>query len=49
LTKERAEADRMVHEGHERHKKSIEDTNRREAEGDELPEGINDVLEPYCR
>ena len=49
LTKERVEADRMVHEGHERHKQSIEDTNRREAEGDELPEGINDVLEPYCR
>jgi checkpoint serine/threonine-protein kinase len=49
LTKERSEADRMVHEGHERHKRMIEETNRREAEGDELPNGINDVLEPYCR
>jgi hypothetical protein len=39
----------MVHEGHERHKRLIDDANRREAEGDELPEGVNDVLEPYCR
>lgn len=49
LTKERSEADRMVHEGHERHKRLIEETNRREGEGDELPQGVNDVLEPYCR
>jgi checkpoint serine/threonine-protein kinase len=49
LTKDRTEADRMVHEGHERHKRLIEETKSREAEGDELPVGVNDVLDPYCR
>lgn len=49
LTKDKSEADKILREGHQRHKLLIEQVNQLETEGEELPEGVNDVLEPYSR
>lgn len=46
---EKAEAERVVHEGHERCRKMIEEAERRENDGEEMEEGIVDVLDPYCK
>ncbi len=46
---EKAEAERVVHEGHERCRKIIEEAERRENDGEEMEEGIVDVLDPYCK
>jgi checkpoint serine/threonine-protein kinase len=46
---EKQEAERVVNEGHERHRKAIAEAERRENEGEEMEEGIVDVLDPYCK
>ncbi|ORX40462.1 hypothetical protein BD324DRAFT_574984 [Kockovaella imperatae] len=44
-----SESDRIVQEGHERHQKAIEEAERRDKEGEEMEEGIVDVLDAYNR
>ena len=46
---ERTEREKVIQEGHERHQKEIEDAERRDAQGGEMAEGIQDVLDVYNR
>ncbi|WVF67371.1 hypothetical protein IAT40_002126 [Kwoniella sp. CBS 6097] len=45
--KESAATDMVVQEGHERHRKSIEEAERRDKEGEDMLDGIQDVLDVY--
>lgn len=49
FTKDRSEAERQVAEGHRRWRELIEETNRLEDAGEEMPEGVMDILDPYVR
>lgn len=49
FTKDRSETDKLVLEGHQYHKKLVEETIKRESEGDELPEGVRDILDPHYK
>lgn len=44
-----AVTDRVITEGHERFKRDIDDVERRDKEGEEMPEGVQDVLDMYHR
>ena len=49
FSKERAEAERTLQLGHDSHQRAIETANQREAEGEEMEDGIMDVLDPYVK
>lgn len=51
FTKDRSEAERQVAEGHRRWRELIEECNKREEAGEEMPEEeeLMDVLDPYVR
>jgi checkpoint serine/threonine-protein kinase len=42
-------ADEVVQEGVERHQRAIEEAERREREGEDMAEGVADVLDVYCQ
>ena len=42
-----AEAEQAVQQGHERHRQMIEEAERRDREGEEMVEGVDDVLDAY--
>lgn len=42
-----AQAEKVVQEGHERFKKEIEDAERKDKEGEDMPEGYLDILDVY--
>lgn len=46
---EKPEVDKVVMEGHERHRKEIEEAERRDREGEDMVEGIQDVLDAHHR
>ncbi len=43
------EAAKIVNEGHEMHRKAIEEAERRDLEGEEMEEGYLDILDVYNR
>ncbi|KAJ9104483.1 hypothetical protein QFC21_001979 [Naganishia friedmannii] len=49
FTKERAEAERVLQLGHETHRRAVDVANQREADGEEMEEGVMDVLDPYVK
>lgn len=49
FSKERTEADRVLQEGHEVHQRAIETATQREAEGEEMEDGVMDVLDPHVK
>lgn len=49
FTKDKTETDRLVQEGHERYKKLVQETLRKESDGEELPDGVRDVLDPHYK
>jgi checkpoint serine/threonine-protein kinase len=49
FTKERAEAERVLQLGHEAHRRAIDVANQREADGEEMEDGVMDVLDPYVK
>jgi checkpoint serine/threonine-protein kinase len=44
-----AESERVIHEGHERWKEQIAEAERRERDGEDMVEGVQDVLDVYNR
>ena len=44
-----SETDRLIQEGHEAHQKAIEEAEKRDREGEEMQDGIADVLDAYNR
>jgi hypothetical protein len=46
---EKEEVDKAVMEGHEKHRKEIEEAERRDREGEDMVEGIQDVLDAHHR
>lgn len=49
FSKERVEAERILQEGHELHQRAIEIASQREAEGEEMEDGVMDVLDPHVK
>ena len=42
-------ADKVIEEGHERCRRDIEEAERRDTEGDDMADGVQDVLDVYNR
>lgn len=49
FSKERTEAEKVLQEGHEAHQRAIETASRLEAEGEEMEDGVMDVLDPHVK
>ena len=47
LFEKQSENDRKVQEGHDQHRGEIDEAERREREGEEMQEGVADVLDAY--
>ncbi|KAK8853458.1 hypothetical protein IAR55_004165 [Kwoniella newhampshirensis] len=47
VLREPSAAEKVVQEGHERHRKDIEEAERRDKEGEDMMDGVQDVLDVY--
>lgn len=45
--KEPSAADKLLQQGHEQHRKAIEEADRRDAADEDMPDGLSDVLDVY--
>lgn len=46
---EMEEAAKIINEGHETHRRSIEEAERRDMEGEDMEEGYSDLLDVYTK